>query len=71
MEHKSTSDGTPSETRPVPAPPPVEAYAGESDDVIQVTERLQEAGEAPLGERAAALAAIHETLALELRQAEG
>lgn len=71
MEHQNTSDGTPSETRPVPAPPPVEAHAGESDDAIQVIERLQEAAEAPLEERAASLAAIHEALALELRQAEG
>jgi len=39
--------------------------------VLEDQERLEEAGEAPLGERAAALAAIHETLALELRQAEG
>ena len=55
MAHQDTGS-----TRAVPAPPPADA-----------ADRLQEAGDAPLEERAAALAAIHETLVSELRKAEG
>ena len=62
MAHQDTG-----ETRPVPAPPPAGARAGRLADV---TDRLQEADDAPLEERAAALAAIHETLVSELREAE-
>ena len=54
------------EPRPVPVPPP----AGAADAHAGRLTRLQEAGDAPMEERVAALEAIHETLASELRRAE-
>lgn len=58
----------PGETRPVPASPPAGVRA---DRLADTADRLRRAGDAPLEERAAALAAIHETLVSELREAEG
>ena len=67
MAHQDTG----SSTRAVPAPPPADAAEGRAGWLTDVADRLQEAGDAPLEERAAALAAIHETLVSELREAEG
>ena len=58
----------PGETRPVPAPPLAVCGGARLADTA---DRLRRAGDAPLEERAAALAAIHETLVSELREAEG
>ena len=65
MAHQDTG-----ETRPVPAPPPAGAAGARAGRLTDVTDRLQEADDAPLEERAAAPAAIHETLVSELREAE-
>ena len=67
-----TSDD-PSDSAPVPAPSRtdrVDAVETRVERLPDLTDRLQEADDAPLEERAAALAAIHETLSSELRDAE-
>ena len=61
----------PGETRPVPAPPPAGAAGVRAGRLADTADRLRRAGDAPLEQRAAALAAIHETLVSELREAEG
>lgn len=59
------------EPRPVPTPSPAgSADAHTGGRLTDIADRLQEAGDAPMEERVAALEAIHETLASELRRAE-
>ena len=58
------------EPRPVPVPPPAGAPDAHAGRLTDIADRLQEAGDAPMEERVAALEAIHETLASELRRAE-
>ena len=58
------------EPRPVPIPPPADAADAHAGRLTDIADRLKEAGDAPMEERVAALEAIHETLASELRRAE-
>ena len=53
-----------------PRPPPAGAADAHAGRLTDIADRLQEAGDAPMEERVAALEAIHETLASELRRAE-
>ena len=67
-----TSDD-PSDSAPVPAPSRtdrVDAVETRVERLPDLSDRIRKAGAAPLGERAAILAAIHETLSSELRDAE-
>ena len=68
-----TSDD-PSDSAPVPAPSRtdrVDAVETRAERLPDLSDRIRKAGAAPLKERAAILAAIHETLVSELREAEG
>ena len=67
-----TSDD-PSDSAPVPAPSRtdrVDAVETRVERLPDLSDRIRKAGAAPLKERAAILAAIHETLSSELRDAE-
>lgn len=67
-----TSDD-PSDSAPVPSPSRtdrVDAVETRVERLPDLSDRIRKAGAAPLEERAGILAAIHETLSSELRDAE-